>query len=71
MSQTIKIPKELKQKMFKYNVNWNKMISDFINEKIKELERLEHAKKGIEILKSLDFSYDGVKEVVKNRSNSS
>lgn len=68
-SQAIRIPKELKQRMAKYNVNWNKMISEFVNEKLKELERLEHAKRGVEILKSLEFSYDGVKEVVKNRNS--
>ena len=68
--QPIRIPKELKQKMMKYNVNWNKMISEFVNEKIRELERLEHAKKGIEILRSLELSYAGDKEVVRNRNSS-
>ena len=70
MSQLIKLPKELREKMYKYNVNWSSMIREFVAEKIEELERQEHAKKAVEILKSLNFSYEGAKEVVKNRNSS-
>ncbi|MQL56030.1 VapB-type antitoxin [Acidianus ambivalens] len=70
MSQLIKLPKDLKEKMTRYNVNWNSIIREFVYEKIEELERQEHARKAIEILKSLNFSYEGAKEVVKNRNSS-
>ena len=55
----IKIPKELKERMMKYNVNWDLLIREFIIKKLEELEREEHAKRALEILKSVNISTDG------------
>jgi len=38
---TIRIPKELKEKMKKLNVEWSKEIRSFIEERVKHLELLK------------------------------
>jgi len=38
---TIRIPKELKEKMKKFNVEWSKEIRNFLEERVKHLELLK------------------------------
>ncbi|BFH73059.1 hypothetical protein SJAV_10030 [Sulfurisphaera javensis] len=67
----MKLPKEMKEKMSKYNVNWDQLIKDFISKKIEELERESHAEKAKEILSSIELSTNGfaLKEVKRNRES--
>jgi len=37
---TIRLPKELKEKLRKFNVNWSEEIRGFLEERVKQLEAL-------------------------------
>lgn len=65
----MRLPKELKEKMEKYEVNWDQLIKDFIKKKIEELERESHARKAKELLSTLELSTNGfaLKEVRRHR----
>jgi translation initiation factor 2 gamma subunit (eIF-2gamma) len=67
----IKIPKELKERMMRYNVNWDLLIREFIVKKLDELEREEHARRAVEILRSVNVSTDGfaLREVRRYRDS--
>ncbi len=38
---SVRVPKELKEKMKKYNIDWSREIKGFIEEKVRTLELLE------------------------------
>ena len=42
---TFKVPAEIKKKMRRFNVNWSKILREFLIEKIRELEAKENIKK--------------------------
>ncbi|QIW23744.1 VapB-type antitoxin [Sulfolobus sp. S-194] len=65
----MRLPKELKEKMEKYEVNWDQLIKDFVEKKVEELERENHAKRAKELLSSIDLSTNGfgLKEVRRHR----
>ena len=42
---TVRIPRALKEKMKKYNVNWSEVVRRSIERKIRELDRAERAKR--------------------------
>lgn len=51
---SIRIRKELREKMKKYQVDWRKEIEQFIENKIRELESEERKKKLVELLESME-----------------
>jgi DNA topoisomerase VI subunit B len=54
---SVKVKKEIKEKMLKYkeNVNWAEEIRKFIEMKIREIEAEEKIKKVCEILSKIEF----------------
>jgi len=50
---SLRIDKELREEMEKYNVKWNEEIEKFIREKIEELKKEEAMKKLHEVISSL------------------
>ena len=38
---SVRVPKELKEKMKRYNIDWSREIKGFIEEKVRTLELLE------------------------------
>lgn len=67
----MRLPKELKEKMKRYDVNWDLLVRDFISKKIDELEKEAHAKKAKEMLSSIELSTNGfaIKEVKRHRES--
>ena len=51
---SIRIRKELREKMKKYQVDWRKEIEQFIENRIRELESEERKKKLVELLESME-----------------
>lgn len=45
---TIRLPRELKEKLRRFNVSWSKEIRGFLEERIKQLEALNTLKKVFE-----------------------
>ncbi|MGC9068085.1 MAG: ribbon-helix-helix domain-containing protein [Thermoprotei archaeon] len=70
---TVRIPKELKEKMrkLKGKVNWSEVIRDAISEHIKKLELMEAAQISDEIReRTLLGLYDSMKIIRKDRGKS-
>jgi len=53
---SIRIPKELKEKMRKYNVDWKRVVIESIEEKIKQLETEKLLKEIEEMNEKLEVS---------------
>lgn len=68
---TVRIPKELREKMKKYKVKWSEVIRKAIAEHIKKLELMEAAQVSDEIReKTLLGVYDSMKIIKKDRGRS-
>ncbi|MEJ2772049.1 MULTISPECIES: hypothetical protein [Sulfolobaceae] len=67
---SLRIDKELREEMEKYNVKWNEEIEKFIREKIEELKKEEAMKKLHEVISSLPETEPiGVRLVREDRDN--
>ena len=67
---SLRIDKELREEMKKYNVKWNEEIEKFIREKIEELKKEEAMKKLHEVISSLPETEPvGVRLVREDRDN--
>ena len=68
---TFKVPKEIKEKMKKYRLNWSKTLRDFLVEKIRELEAEENIKKIREMIKKTESVPQGftVKSLREDRDS--
>ncbi|MFP3234204.1 MAG: hypothetical protein RXR08_11150 [Sulfolobaceae archaeon] len=67
---SLRIDKELREEMEKYNVKWNEEIEKFIREKIEELKKEEAMKKLHEVISSLPETEPiGAKLVREDRDN--
>ena len=67
---SLRIDKELREEMEKYNVRWNEEIEKFIREKIEELKKEEAMKKLHEVISSLPETEPvGVRLVREDRDN--
>ncbi len=65
---TVRVPKELREKMRKYKVKWSEVIREAISEHIKKLELMEAAQVSDEIReKTLLGVYDSMKIIKKDR----
>jgi post-segregation antitoxin (ccd killing protein) len=68
---TVRVPKELREKMKKYKVKWSEVIREAIAEHIKKLELMEAAQVSDEIReKTLLGVYDSMKIIKKDRGKS-
>ena len=67
---SLRIDRELREEMEKYNVKWNEEIEKFIREKIEELKKEEAMKKLHEVISSLPETEPvGVRLVREDRDN--
>jgi len=67
---SLRIDKELREEMEKYNVKWNEEIEKFIREKIEELKKEEAMKKLHDVISSLPETEPiGVRLVREDRDN--
>jgi PhoPQ-activated pathogenicity-related protein len=67
---SLRIDKELREEMEKYNVKWNEEIEKFIREKIEELKKEEVMKELHEVVSSLPETEPvGVRLVREDRDN--
>ncbi|MFP3203821.1 MAG: hypothetical protein RXR43_16960 [Sulfolobus sp.] len=67
---SLRIDKELREEMEKYNVKWNEEIEKFIRKKIEELKKEEAMKKLHEVISSLPETEPiGVRLVREDRDN--
>ncbi|MEM1626854.1 MAG: hypothetical protein QXV69_06190 [Sulfolobaceae archaeon] len=67
---SLRIDKELREEMKKYNIKWNEEIEEFIRERIEELRKEEAMRKLHEIISSLHETKPiGARLVREDRDN--
>lgn len=66
---TIRLPKELREKMKRYNVNWSGEIREYITERIKELELAETIKEVRERAKKRKVRVDSTVLIREDRDS--
>jgi predicted DNA-binding protein len=64
---SVRVPKELKKKMKKFNIDWSSEIRRFIEERVKELELLELIDEVEEKAKKRKTRVDFVKLIKESR----
>jgi len=65
---SFRVPKEIKEEMDKIKINWSDYLREMIKKKIKEVKRLEAARKIDEIRKKTKKGvFDAAKSVRKDR----
>jgi len=62
---SLRIDKELREEMEKYNVRWNEEIENFIRKRIEELKKEEILKKIIEILQTMPETKSNSADLVR------
>lgn len=62
---SLRIDKELREEMEKYNIKWNEEIENFIRRRIEELKKEEILKKINEILKTMPETNSSSAELVR------